>query len=153
MRPMSKKMWLCYLGALLLASAGSAVVTASQPTATQSPAKKKISTSPKNKKKSKPALKKSRRTAGAQTAPTPDRIREIQSALKREGALEAEPNGKWDKTTVEAMTKYQGDHGLNPTGKIDALTLQKLGLGSETAGKGTPIPLMSPGDPPSKSAP
>ena len=86
-------------------------------------------------------------------APTPDRIQEIQSALKREGALEQEPTGKWDDTTVEAMKKYQGDHGLDPTGKIDALTLQKLGLGSETAGKGAPIPSGSSADPPSNPAP
>jgi hypothetical protein len=37
------------------------------------------------------------------------------------------------------MKKYQDKNGLNPTGKIDALTLQKLGLGSETAGKGAPV--------------
>jgi peptidoglycan hydrolase-like protein with peptidoglycan-binding domain len=159
MHPMSKKTWLCYLGALLLASAGFAVVTASQPAAMQSSAKKKTSAPPKkksaptSKKRSTSSKKKSRRTAHVQAAPTPDRIREIQAALKREGALETEPNGKWDKTTVEAMTKYQGDHGLNPTGKIDALTLQKLGLGSETAGKGAPTPLTTLGDPPSKSAP
>ena len=77
----------------------------------------------------------------AQTAPTPDRIREIQSALKREGAYQGEPTGKWDDATVEAMKKYQDKNGLNPTGKIDALTLNKLGLGSETAGKGAPSPL------------
>ncbi len=38
------------------------------------------------------------------------------------------------------MKKYQDKNGLNATGKIDALTLQKLGLGSETAGKGAPVP-------------
>jgi len=33
-----------------------------------------------------------------------------------------------------ALRKYQSAHGLSPTGKLDALTLEKLGLGSETAG-------------------
>ena len=113
---MRKRSWLCYLGAVLLASAAPVVATAAQPAAVQSSVKKKKATSSK---------KKSRPTAHGQMAPAPDRIREIQSALKREGALEEEPTGKWDNTTVEAMKKYQGDHGLNPTGKIDALTLQK----------------------------
>jgi hypothetical protein len=29
---------------------------------------------------------------------------------------------------------------LNPSGKLDALTLQKLGLGSQTAGVAAPMP-------------
>jgi len=121
-------------------------LTAAQTAATQSSVKKKKAVSSKKKKKSRP-------TAHGQSAPTPDRIREIQSALKREGALEEEATGNWDNTTVEAMKKYQGDHGLNPTGKIDALTLQKLGLGSETAGKGAPIPSASSANPRSNPAP
>jgi hypothetical protein len=38
------------------------------------------------------------------------------------------------------MRKFQAGHGLNPTGKLDAQTLQKLGLGSETAGVAAPLP-------------
>ena len=76
-------------------------------------------------------------------APTPDRIREIQSALQRDGAYQGDPTGKWDDSTVEAMKSFQDKNGLTPTGKIDALTLQKLGLGSETAGKGAPVPAVS----------
>ena len=76
--------------------------------------------------------------------PTPDRIEEIQTALARENAYDDVPNGKWDAATVEAMKKFQSANGLEPTGKIDALTLQKLGLGSEVAGKGAPTPPSSP---------
>jgi peptidoglycan hydrolase-like protein with peptidoglycan-binding domain len=50
-------------------------------------------------------------------------------------------NGKWDDATVQAMKDYQSAHGLSPTGKLDALTLQKLGLGSEIAGRAAPLPL------------
>ena len=32
------------------------------------------------------------------------------------------------------MKNFQTSHGLNPSGKLDAPTLQKLGLGSQTAG-------------------
>ena len=41
---------------------------------------------------------------------------------------------------MEAMKKFQAGHGLNPSGKLDALTLQKLGLGSQTAGVAAPMP-------------
>lgn len=81
----------------------------------------------------------SKRVKG-QAAPTPDRINEIQDALARKGLYTDAPSGKWDDSTVAAMKKFQAAHGLNPTGKFDALTLQKLGLGSETAGLGAPTP-------------
>ncbi len=81
--------------------------------------------------------------------PTADRIKEIQTALQREGAYQGEPNSKWDTASVEAMKKYQDANGLSPTGKIDAMTLQKLGLGSETAGKGAPVAAAPPSPPPS----
>jgi len=86
-----------------------------------------------------PSHKKSTRVKG-QAAPTPERISAIQEALASKGVLEGTPTGKWDDTTVEAMKKFQSSHGLNPTGKLDALTLQKLGLGSETAGLAPPTP-------------
>jgi peptidoglycan hydrolase-like protein with peptidoglycan-binding domain len=76
-----------------------------------------------------------------QMAPTPDRIEEIQSALASNGYYQGTPNGKWDSTTVAAMQKFQGDHGLDATGKLDALSLQKLGLGSEIAGVSAPRPI------------
>jgi murein L,D-transpeptidase YcbB/YkuD len=75
-----------------------------------------------------------------QAAPTPERINEIQEALARKGAFTGTPTGTWDDSTVDAMKKFQSTNGLTPTGKLDALTLQKLGLGSETAGIAAPIP-------------
>jgi len=73
-------------------------------------------------------------------APTPERINEIQEALARKGAYTGTPTGKWDDSTADAMKHFQSANGLNPTGKLDALTLQKLGLGSETAGIAAPTP-------------
>lgn len=75
-----------------------------------------------------------------QKAPTPDRISEIQSALNRGGFYQGDPNGKWDATTIAALQKFQSANGLEPTGKLDALSLQKLGLGSSTAGLSAPKP-------------
>ena len=74
--------------------------------------------------------KRSRREKG-QAAPTPDRIGEIQAALATNGSYNGVPTGKWDASTTEALKKYQAAHGLSSTGKLDALTLEKLGLGSE----------------------
>ncbi len=84
--------------------------------------------------------KHSKRRERGQKTPTPDRITEIQQALARDGSFTGASNGKWNDSTVEAMKKFQAGHGLNPSGKLDALTLQKLGLGSQTAGVAAPLP-------------
>jgi peptidoglycan hydrolase-like protein with peptidoglycan-binding domain len=76
-----------------------------------------------------------------QKAPTPERISEIQSALAHSGYYQGSPNGKWDSNTVAAMQKFQSDNGLSNSGKIDAPSLQKLGLGSGTAGVDAPKPV------------
>jgi peptidoglycan hydrolase-like protein with peptidoglycan-binding domain len=75
-----------------------------------------------------------------QKAPTPERITEIQRALAKDGAFVGTPNGKWDDSTVNAMRNFQVNHGLNASGKLDAKTLQQLGLGSQTAGVAPPTP-------------
>ena len=59
----------------------------------------------------------------------PDRVREIQQALARDGYLKSEPSGIWDEPTHAAMLRYQNDHGFSPTGLPDAKSLMKLGLG------------------------
>jgi peptidoglycan hydrolase-like protein with peptidoglycan-binding domain len=102
----------------------------------------KSSTSSKSHASTKKARAKRGRKEKGQTAPTADRISAIQAALAKGGSFSGSPNGKWDDATVEAMKKFQTAHGLNPSGKIDALTLQKLGLGSQTAGVAAPMPPM-----------
>src|SRR5215471_2019143 len=42
----------------------------------------------------------------AQSAPTKDRIQEIQTALAAEGSYQGQPTGQWDAATVQAMTKF-----------------------------------------------
>jgi peptidoglycan hydrolase-like protein with peptidoglycan-binding domain len=87
----------------------------------------------------KPSAKKKRRSRPrTQQAPTPERIREIQEALARAGHLDAEPTGKWDAATIAAVKSFQQAKGLAVTGKLDARTLQRLGLGSEVAGQAPP---------------
>ena len=144
---MSKRTLLYIFGAALLMSVAPIVSGAGHPGAAQT-----SSTSTKKKKASSKSKKKGK--VKGQAAPTPDRIKEIQTALQKDGSYEGTPTGKWDAATMDAMKKYQDKKGLNPTGKIDAVTLNKLGLGSGTAGKGAPVPAAStsasPADPPSK---
>lgn len=83
-----------------------------------------------------------------QKAPTSDRISEIQSALASNGYYHGDPNGKWDSNTISAMQKFQSDHGLDANGKLDARSLQRLGLGSDIAGVSAPRP-----SPPGATAP
>jgi hypothetical protein len=79
----------------------------------------------------------------SQKAPTPDRISEIQSALARNGYYQGQPNGKWDANTINAMQRFQSDNGIDPSGKLNAPSLQKLGLGSSTAGVSAPKPVST----------
>jgi peptidoglycan hydrolase-like protein with peptidoglycan-binding domain len=134
------------VGSLTLPAAGAAQTTSAHKTShkpatgtAHSKAATGTGTAKKSSKSSKRLSSKSKRVKG-QAAPTPDRINAIQDALARKGAYTGSPSGKWDDSTVEAMKKFQSSHGLSPTGKYDALTLEKLGLGSETAGMGVPTP-------------
>ncbi len=79
-----------------------------------------------------------------QKAPTSDRISEIQSALVRGGYYQGSPNGKWDSNTIAAVQKFQSANGIEANGKLDAPTLQKLGLGSDIAGVSAPKPAAPP---------
>jgi peptidoglycan hydrolase-like protein with peptidoglycan-binding domain len=145
---MSNRTLLSIFGAALLASAAPVISAARYPGAAQtssSTAKRKKTSS---KSRRKPKVK-------GQAAPTPDRIREIQTALQKDGSYEGDPTGKWDNATTEAMKKYQDKIGVPATGKIDAISLNKLGLGSDTAGKGAPVPAASasPASPSSSAVP
>ena len=83
-------------------------------------------------KKGKSARKSSRAASAGpsrQTSPTPERLREIQQALADKGYLKAEPSGVWDSQSVDALTRFQNDQKLTPTGKITSASLINLGLG------------------------
>jgi hypothetical protein len=64
-----------------------------------------------------------------QTAPTPDRYKEIQQALVQKGYLHGEPSGQWNQDSMEALRRFQHDQNLAPSGKLDSLSLIALGLG------------------------
>jgi peptidoglycan hydrolase-like protein with peptidoglycan-binding domain len=87
------------------------------------------------------AQRRRRRRRRGQQRPSAERIREIQQALIRAGCLEGKPTGRWDAKSRAAMRRLQEESGLPVTGKLDARSLVKLGLGSETAGVAAPHPL------------
>jgi Putative peptidoglycan binding domain len=109
----------------------------SKKTPTNAPSKPLAASAKKGSSKS---SKKSSRKQPGQKAPATDRVIEIQSALAKDGSFHGSPSGKWDEDTTAAMRKFQSTHGLNPSGKLDAPTLQRLGLGSQTAGVAAPTP-------------
>lgn len=78
--------------------------------------------------------------------PSRDRTEQIQQALGRRGYYTGDPNGKWDSRMTESLRRFQTANGLPPTGKLDALSLEKMGLGSDTAGVGAPR-ASAPGNP------
>ncbi len=139
---------LCALPAAIFAARDTSTATAAKAT----PAKHPVA-------KSKKKAIARKRTPPAQMAPTPARISEIQAALAKAGTYQGDPNGRWDAPTIDAYSHFQSSHGLTATGKLDALTLQKLGLGSEVAGRAAPLPSqtaapsrLQPARPPADSA-
>src|SRR5580698_1306315 len=133
MRNMCTKLVMAVLSCVLLAAA---LVAAPQSSSTSGSTATHSTT-----KKKKSSHHHSSRREPFQKAPTASRISEIQTALSRGGYFEGEPNGKWDSNTIAAMQKFQSANGLNSSGRIDATTLQKLGLGSSTAGVDAPKPI------------
>jgi peptidoglycan hydrolase-like protein with peptidoglycan-binding domain len=131
-----------YLAPTLLLAAGLGVF-ASSGQAQGAASKKTASSNAGASAQRKRSPRKSSRRERGQKAPTAERISEIQQALSKDGSFTGKPNGKWDDSTVEATRKFQEAHGLNPTGKLDAKTLQQLGLGSQTAGVAPPMPPLS----------
>jgi peptidoglycan hydrolase-like protein with peptidoglycan-binding domain len=64
-----------------------------------------------------------------QQQPTPERNMEIQQALIDKGYLQNPPSGTWDTPSSEALKRFQTDQQLQATGKLDSLSLIRLGLG------------------------
>ena len=98
----------------------------SPPTSAKSKAQK--SSTPKKK-----TSGKSKRPArgGGQRRPTPERYKEIETALAARGYLSEPPTGQWTAASVEALRKFQAANRLPATGKLDSLSLIRLGLGQQ----------------------
>ena len=65
-----------------------------------------------------------------QLSPSADRYREIQSALAAKGYMRSEhATGTWNQDSTDALKRFQQDQNLDPSGKINSLSLIALGLG------------------------
>ncbi len=124
---MKKRVWIdvltvLFAGALLFAATSTTPTSASKKKASSKKASstnKPISTAKKSTaKRRKPAVASWRNT---QKAPTSDRYKEIQQALASKGYLGS--------GSVEALKKFQADQSLEPSGKLDSVSLIALGLG------------------------
>jgi peptidoglycan hydrolase-like protein with peptidoglycan-binding domain len=127
-----------------VASMASPAHSPQQSSAAPAPANSSAATTATAKKKKSSKNHHSSKREPTQKAPTAQRISEIQSALAHGGYYQGAPNGKWDSNTIAAMQKFQSENGLSSSGKIDAPSLQKLGLGSGTAGVDAPKPVAPP---------
>lgn len=93
---------------------------------------KKGSSSKASAKRGKGSRSKSAQTwRSRQLAPTPDRYKEIQSALAERGYLKKDPSGVWDAESTDALRRFQQDQSLEATGKLNSLSLMALGLGAK----------------------
>lgn len=93
------------------------------------PVRRLTAASTANRKKSVP-VKKAVTWRNRPLAPSPDRYREIQQALASKGYLPAEQaSGTWDQNSTDALKRFQMDQNLEPSGKINSLSLIALGLG------------------------
>ena len=137
---LKQRVWIEILSLLL---AGVVLFGATTATTTTAASKKKKSTSKSTPKttagKKTTASTKRRATTkkptvaswrNTQRTPTPERYKEIQQALASKGYLQPDSsNGVWSNSSVEALKKFQEDQNLEPSGKLDSLSLIALGLG------------------------
>ena len=136
---------LCSLVTLTWAATSTPAKKAS---AKKTTAKKSASKSPARKTASKSGGKSSPRRKAVtwrnrQTAPTPDRYRQIQSALAAKGYLSPQDaTGVWNQTSIDALKKFQREQNIDSSGKINSLSIIALGLGPkrETAPVKPPAP-------------
>src|SRR5579872_3610765 len=124
---------LCYVVAVVMViltmTADAATATKKKKSTTAShkaPAKK--GTPKKGATKKAPAKKTTWRNR--QLTPTPERYKEIQQALVAKGFLNPEDaSGSWNQASADSLKKFQSAQNLEPSGKINSLSLIALGLG------------------------
>ncbi|MCL5744224.1 MAG: peptidoglycan-binding protein [Acidobacteria bacterium] len=68
---------------------------------------------------------------------------EIQQALIAKGYLNGPATGVWGPESVEALKRFQQDQTLDPTGKLNSLSLIALGLGPKRDAAPVSVPTPS----------
>ena len=80
--------------------------------------------------------------------PTPARYKEIQAALVSKGYSRQAADGVWGPQWSESLRKFQQDQKLEPSGKLNSLSLITLGLGPRREARESPGPARPSGNPP-----
>jgi peptidoglycan hydrolase-like protein with peptidoglycan-binding domain len=57
---------------------------------------------------------------------SPHMVRRVQTVLKRDGDYRGRVDGKWGPMTQNAVTQYQQENNLQPTGNLDEPTLMAM---------------------------
>jgi len=127
--------------------AGTVFLVAQTPDEQTTTPPKSAATSKKTATKKKSGAKKTagRKTTGnwrtSQSTPTPDRYKEIQQALASKGSMaRRSSSGVWVASSVERLNELRQDQSLEPSGKIDSLSLIALGLGPKRDSPPAPQP-------------
>lgn len=79
-----------------------------------------------------------------QMTPTPERYKEIQQALIDRGYLQGPASGVWGPDCAQSLKKFQQDQNLEPSGKLDSLSLITLGLGPKREPLGSTAVVRNP---------
>lgn len=82
-----------------------------------------------------------------QRVPTQERYKEIQEALASKGYLQGTPDGIWSQQSMDALKRFQQDQNLDPSGKLNSLSLIALGLGPKREQHAALSPPTSPPQP------
>jgi peptidoglycan hydrolase-like protein with peptidoglycan-binding domain len=115
--------------------------------ASKKTAARKKSTTSTRKRRSRRARAKARQSwRTGQMSPTPERYKEIQTALVEKGFSQQTPDGVWTPEWAGALKRFQQDRKLEPTGKLNSLSLITLGLGPKR-GAETAVPPPPPASP------
>lgn len=91
-----------------------------------------------------------RAPAGSQMRPSRERVRQIQQALLDAGFNPGPVDGFWGPNSATALMDFQEARDLEPTGRINALSLIQLGLGPKYETANTPAGSPSDGSGPAR---
>lgn len=78
-----------------------------------------------------------KRKASARATASREQVRAVQQALKDRGYDPGDIDGAMGPKTRAALQDFQRKEGLKVTGRIDAATREKLGVGGATTGSGS----------------
>ena len=118
--------------AAFLAAPGAQAQQSASPQPSGNSAKQSAQSSPRRATRRRPVRRRTARVPpGSQTRPSRERYRQIQQALSDAGFDPGPVDGFWGPQSEDAMADFQEAHDLEPTGRIDSLSLIQLGLGPQ----------------------